>query len=210
MLIDMHNHTKKYSSCSHILVNDLIEKYIKSGIDGICITDHNYLWNEKEKNGLKKKYKDKIKVFFGMEIDVDIGHVLIFSYKDQDLYENLKYTTLDLLYKRINPETTALIWAHPLRWRDKNSTDFDESAIKKFDAIELLNGNCDEDTIFDTKKLFDEYKCKYVGGSDTHSVDMAVKYGTDFENNVKDQKDLVNSIKHGKFKPIVFNNLLKS
>lgn len=207
MLIDMHNHTKQYSSCSHISLNDLIKQYIKSGIDGICITDHNYLWNDKEKNGLKKRYEDKIKIFFGMEIDVDIGHVLVFSYKDQEIYENLKYIPIDLLYNKINLETTALIWAHPLRWRDKNDNVFNESVIKKFDAIELLNGNCDEDTMKNTKELFDKYNCKFVGGSDTHSIEMAVKYGTEFDDSINNQKDLVYSIKYGKFKPIKLKNL---
>ncbi|HOF00556.1 MAG TPA: PHP domain-containing protein [Spirochaetota bacterium] len=207
MLIDLHNHTNQHSSCSRISATDLIEQYIRSGIDGICITDHNYLWNDKEKNDLKKKYEDKIKIFFGAEIDADIGHVLVFSYKDHDLYENLKYIPINLLYRKINLETTALIWAHPLRWRNKNSTDFNKNNIKKFDAIELLNGNCDEETILSTKKIFGKHNCKFVGGSDTHSLDMAIKYGTDFENSVKDQRDLVYSIKYGKFKPVKLKKL---
>jgi Predicted metal-dependent phosphoesterases (PHP family) len=48
MLIDLHVHELKYSSDSHISLDDILKKAKEVGLDGVCITNHdnNFIRNE--------------------------------------------------------------------------------------------------------------------------------------------------------------------
>ena len=94
MIIDIHNHTSRYSTCSIINPDKLIKIYIKNKIDGICITEHNYLWPDKEQIEIQKKYNGLIKIFFGMELSTDIGHVLVFGNNINDIELVYKFEEL--------------------------------------------------------------------------------------------------------------------
>src|SRR4051794_40655824 len=45
MLIDMHNHTRGLSWDSDLSADQLIEEAKKAGLDGICLTEHDYFWD---------------------------------------------------------------------------------------------------------------------------------------------------------------------
>jgi histidinol phosphatase-like PHP family hydrolase len=40
MLIDTHLHEKKFSEDSFITLEEIVERAIELGLDGVCITDH--------------------------------------------------------------------------------------------------------------------------------------------------------------------------
>ena len=46
MIIDLHTHTLVGSDDSYIDIDELIEKAKKSGLDGVCITDHDWFWRQ--------------------------------------------------------------------------------------------------------------------------------------------------------------------
>lgn len=204
MLLDLHNHTAEHSACSKISMNQLVNMYIDAGCDAICITDHNVFWSLKEMKFYIDKYSGLIKIFFGAEVDTDIGHVLVFGEEFRITDRSMTFSELESLCNR---EKTAFIWAHPLRWVMNNEKDkyINEDFLKKFDAIELFNGNLGKKTIQKTYDKMSLYTSKFTGSSDTHSFEMGCKYGTWFNNDkINTIEDLVNALKNDLFYPVDF------
>ncbi len=200
MIIDLHNHTSRYSSCSKISPDELIKLYINAKINGICITEHNFLWPKTEQINIQKKYDGKIKIFFGFELSTDLGHVLVFGKNINDI-ELIYY--FDELEKNFDRDNCALIWAHPFRWGIKMKSKININLFNKFDALELYNGNLTEKEINYTKKIIKKYNINNTGGSDTHSFKMALKYATYFKDNINNITELIKSIKYGQYYGVI-------
>lgn len=203
MIIDLHNHTSRYSDCSIIGPDDLLQMYIRGGVDGICITEHNVIWPPDEQKKLLDKYGDRINIFFGMEVDTDAGHVLLFGDHEHVIPGQTNFAHLA---GRIDREKTALIWAHPFRWKtlDKNKK-IDSRIISSFDAIEVYNGNCTRRVIEFTKDYFSQYGINATGGSDTHAPSMALRFATEFSGPVTSTANLVSRLKSGAYQPVALS-----
>ncbi|OHD14808.1 MAG: hypothetical protein A2086_03680 [Spirochaetes bacterium GWD1_27_9] len=199
MIVDLHNHTIKYSQCSIIQPHILIENFIHNKIDGVCITEHNILWNEKEQKQLTDKYKDKIKIFFGMEVDTDIGHVLMFGSEIKEFKEAVEIAEL---VKKIDRKNTALIWAHPFRSNFNAANILTKELVGNFDAIELYNGSLLKERLVYTEEKFNPYNVRFTGGSDTHASGMSVICATKFETSFDDISGLVQNLKFGNYEPV--------
>ena len=101
MIIDLHTHTNVHSVCSLISPSELIQTYIDNKIDAVCITEHNILWDIKEQFKLIQKFEDKIKVFFGMEVDTEVGHILLFGSDIKKIDGMMRFNNL---LKKINKD----------------------------------------------------------------------------------------------------------
>jgi predicted metal-dependent phosphoesterase TrpH len=200
MIIDMHNHTTRYSSCSMISPDILVETYLETKVDGICITEHNRLWNKTEQFQLKNAYKNQIQIFFGSEVNTDIGHVIVIG-SDIEIYEEC--VPFDELEKMVDRKKTAFVWAHPFRWYYNDHFNVTQPFINRFDAVEYYNGNLSHSAKEMTEKTLAQFKTRLTGGSDTHTIEMAAKYATQFEKKITSQKDLVTQLKHGNYQPII-------
>ncbi len=53
MKFDLHIHTRKHSPDSVTDPFDLVESAVAAGLDGIVITEHDYLWTEAELQDLR-------------------------------------------------------------------------------------------------------------------------------------------------------------
>jgi predicted metal-dependent phosphoesterase TrpH len=193
MIIDMHNHTSRYSPCSLISPSDLITVSIEKGLDGICITEHDTFWPASEQKKLVSKFGKNIRIFFGAEITTSIGHVLSFS----GVVKKIK----DIEFR--SSDNTAFIWAHPFRWRLHDDIEINDKLLKKFDAVELYNGNLSDKEIEYASNILKKFKPKMTGGSDTHSKEMAGRFATEFENSFDTIEELVYNLKCCKYKPVL-------
>ena len=99
MLIDLHTHTSHLSMDSVLSVGDLVALAIDRGLDGICLTEHNAVWEPRELEALREKYD--FPIFSGMEVGTEKGHVLVFG---------LERFTLEFLYTSTatSSSTTAI------------------------------------------------------------------------------------------------------
>ena len=48
MIIDLHTHTRPGSDDSFLHPVELIQKAKQNGIDGICLTEHDWFWNHED------------------------------------------------------------------------------------------------------------------------------------------------------------------
>ena len=65
MRIDLHIHTSPLSACSYIDPNELVQEARRLKLDGICLTEHQVLWDPAEVAKLAPEAG--IKIFRGNE-----------------------------------------------------------------------------------------------------------------------------------------------
>src|SRR3990172_7362076 len=112
MLLEMHCHTSEHSRCSHISAVEIVQQVFSKHLQGIVLTDHHYLWSEKELKELRRAtgVPDHFLILSGQEVTTaDFGDALVFG-----IDEILKSGTL-LATIRENFPHAALTWAHPYR-----------------------------------------------------------------------------------------------
>lgn len=70
MLLEMHCHTAEHSPCSHVNAASLVKQIFRKGLEGVCFTDHHYLWPKDELQQLRKRVEvpDYFLILAGQEV----------------------------------------------------------------------------------------------------------------------------------------------
>jgi predicted metal-dependent phosphoesterase TrpH len=207
VLIDLHVHTSTGSPCSAAPVDDLIEEARRIGLDGICLTDHNHLWQPESLDRLRRRHG--FLVFGGNEITTDQGDVLVFGL-DRDIQGIIG---LEDLRDAVLEAGGVMIAAHPFR----GFLVFDaaqlgltpEKAMKRklfkyVDAVEVGNSKVTEEENGFAEKVAKGLGLPGTAGSDAHGVDEVGIYATSFSGVIKDEKSLVEALKSGDCVPVPF------
>jgi hypothetical protein len=201
MLIDLHTHTRRYSPCSILDPPELVERACQERLDGIVLTEHNHVWSGEEIKKLAAGSSEDILILRGMEVDTSFSHVLIYGY-----YEPISFNiSPEELEKLIHSHGGALVLAHPFRWGlnpyEGISRDEIRDFFLNFDAIEVFNSNCSEESIRQGWDMARSMGLKTAGGSDAHSSKMVGIYCTRFFDRVTSENDLVQALRSGRFVP---------
>jgi len=207
MTIDLHVHTYPASSCSSASVDALIEEAKRVGLDGICLTDHNHIWDPAQVEELRQKHEFLISR--GNEITTNQGDVLVFGLeKDIQGIVDLKE-----LRREVEEADGFMIVAHPFRGFLVVGVDqaglTPEKAMERplfdyVDAVEVLNGKVTESENDFASRVTDGLGLLGTGGSDAHEVAEVGMYATEFYADIKNEQDLITALKDGAFSPVVF------
>ncbi len=212
IIIDLHTHTFPASPCSSAEVNQLISEAKRIGLDGICLTDHNYVWKSDDVEELRQRHG--FLILRGNEIITDQGDMLVFG-MDTDIKGVIK---LDDLREEVVKAGGFMIAAHPFRgFLTFNVGDIgltpekamERPLLKLVDAIEVLNGKVTQRENDFASKVALGLGIKATGGSDAHDVSEVGVYATQFFDAIKCEKDLVDALKNGNFSPVVFMEKVK-
>lgn len=196
MIIDLHFHTKQYSNCSKIDIEEGI-KYAKIiGLDGICITDHDVFASKKLADHLQKKYN--ILVIVGVEILTFEGDIICFG------LEKLPKKKLhaNQLIKIIENNHGVCIAAHPFRMNNRGLREKIKE-VNGLHAIEVFNGNTLNKNNLKAKEVAVDLNIPQVGGSDSHAIEKIGCYATEFLTEVHNERDLIQAIRAGDVKPYI-------
>ncbi len=204
LIIDLHLHTGKYSSCSNINLESGLKKAKNIGLDGICITDHDSYGIKKEKDYLKfleKKYD--IKIFVGAEILTNKGDVLVFGLNQLPR----KYIKVTKLLEMVTKEDAVSIGAHPYRFFNGFNRALGDN-IKKLNltAVEVYNGNTILENNMKAYNIAKKNNFKMTGGSDAHNVKDIGKYATYFSKKIRDINDLIDSLQKRDYSPVQYKD----
>ena len=212
MIIDMHVHTKA-SLDSPATVEEYCryaQKYCRRHrLDGIVLTEHRIYDEKTDYRNITEKFG--IHIFKGIEVDTDLGHLLLYGVTSGFLKH------IDISLRRINAKTlirvasdfgVVAIPAHP--YRDSN---FGEALEEKHDAIadvtviEAVNGVNSPTENKKASLLTAGNGLNGIGGSDAHYANhhWFLTCATEFENPVHSDEDLVKELKRGAFRPIRLN-----
>jgi predicted metal-dependent phosphoesterase TrpH len=203
MRIDLHMHTAPLSACSYIEPHELVQQARRLKLDGICLTEHQILWDPREIDELARE--GGIKIFRGNEYTTNQGDVLVFGF-----YEDIKELLLiQQLRDKVKEAGGFMIAAHPFRgFKTFGIGQLQmtvEQACKRkvfeyVDAIEILNGKLSEEENDMARKVAEKLGLPGTAGSDAHRIDEIAIAITVFENDIRDEDELVAALHAGRFK----------
>jgi predicted metal-dependent phosphoesterase TrpH len=205
--VDLHIHTFPASQCSSSSADDMLKAAVEIGLDGVCITDHNTVWQLDDIQALSEKHG--LLVFRGNEITTDQGDMLVFG-----MHENVQgIIKLQDLKQMVDAADGYMIAAHPFRgFLIFNTSEIGLTvekamqgpALKMVHALEVLNGKVTRRENEFAGKVAKGLGMPATGGSDAHDVVGVGKYATCFETPIANEKELVAALKSGAFTAVRF------
>ena len=203
MRIDLHIHTSPLSACSYIDPHALVRKARRLGLDGICLTEHQVVWHPEEVDDLARV--GGIRIFRGNEYTTNQGDVLVFGF-----YEDIKELLLiQELREAVKKVGGYMIAAHPFRGFKtfgigRLHMTVDQACKRKMfefvDAIEVHNGKLSTDENDMARNVAAELGLPGTAGSDAHRLDEIGTAVTVFENDIRDEIQLVAALHAGRFR----------
>lgn len=203
MRIDLHTHTSPLSACSYIDPHELVQEARRLRLDGICLTEHQVLWDPAEVDKLAREAG--IKIFRGNEFTTNQGDVLVFGF-----YEDIKkLMMIRELREAVQKSGGFIIAAHPFRGfktfgiGQLQMTIEQASTRKVFefvDAVEIGNGKLSADENDMARKVAQKLGLPGTGGSDAHRVDEIAAWVTVFEKNIENEQELLEELHAGRFR----------
>ena len=206
MLIDLHTHTYPSSDDSFVGIDDLIEQAKAMGLDGMCLTDHDFFWSSDRVRELSRKHD--FLLVPGSEINTDTGHVIVFGL-DRYIFGLHKP---DFLWKEIYRHGGAAIAAHPYRRRFLEDPGRDpviraemlerarqDPFFQWCAAIEGINGRGTDVQNSFSQDLSNVLGIPMTGGSDAHRAEQMGTAATRFERDISSLDDLIRELGAGRF-----------
>ncbi len=196
--IDCHIHTYPKSACSVMSPEDAVDAAVKAGMDGIVITEHDYLWRADEIEELGDCTEGKLKLFSSIEVACREGHFLVFGLKNMTgIYFEMPVEELIQLAHR---SSAAIIAAHPYRYnRDMGDYCYELD----IDGVEIDSNNTGEHSRALAEELAEKKKIFKLVASDAHSTDVVGKYFTSFPDSVHTIEDLASFVIENKNKALL-------
>jgi predicted metal-dependent phosphoesterase TrpH len=203
MRIDLHNHTSPLSACSYLDPRELVREARRLKLDGICLTEHQVVWDPAEIDRLAGD--GGIRIFRGNEFTTNQGDVLVFGF-----YKDIKDLMLiQELREEVQKAGGFMVAAHPFRgFKTFGIGQLQmtvEQACKRkvfehVDAIEILNGKLSDDENEMARKVAEKLGLPGTAGSDAHRVDEIATAVTVFDDDIQDEGQLVAALHAGRFK----------
>lgn len=205
--IDLHVHTSPASPCSVASVEAHIEEARRIGLDGICLTDHNFVWEQGVVEALRQKHG--FLVLGGSEITTDQGDVLVFG-----LAQSIRgIIRIEELRTMVRETGGYMIAAHPFRGFltfgvGKLGLTAERAMgrplFKYVDAVEVLNARVTEKENGLAAEVAAGLGIPGTGGSDSHEISETGIYATRFPASITNEGELVEALKSGEGRPVAF------
>jgi predicted metal-dependent phosphoesterase TrpH len=204
MLIDLHTHTSPNSDDSFLSPGQLIRKAKEAGLDGICLTEHDWYWTNGAILPLVKE--NDFLVIPGVEINTEVGHIIAFG------VDEFKFGThhVSVLREELDKNGGYMILAHPYRHKFYSGDAIAEavekcrrdSVFKYVDNIEVFNGKAQKRQNEFSLELAKQLGWKGTGGSDAHDAKDIPSCATYFERKIRNRAELIQELKSGRYKPV--------
>jgi predicted metal-dependent phosphoesterase TrpH len=207
MILDMHVHTQ-ISRDATAMVEEYCEAIVKyresCPIDGFVLTEHRVIDRSIDYRKLGDRYG--IRIFQGIEVDGDFGHILLYGITD----ECLRY--IDITNRRLNDREVVRIMkecggiavpAHPFR-ESLHGKALEERRewVSGVEIIEQFNGANTEVQNAKATAIVARDSLRGIGGSDAHYVNWFLTCATVFEQPVETMQALVEELYAGRFTPV--------
>jgi predicted metal-dependent phosphoesterase TrpH len=192
MKLDLHLHTTRHSPDSNMTPEALLRRAGELQLDGVVITEHDWLWTEVELDDLRARAPDLL-ILAGIEVSSFEGHVLVYGVADPFAVPH--GIGIAELCREVHRQGGAAVAAHPFRWGQK----FDEilrRAHPELDGLELMTSNMDADGRRRAAVIRTEYRLAGLGNSDAHHEDTLGCCYTVFPDTVRNLQDVVKAIRN--------------
>lgn len=212
MLIDPHTHTDPLSHDSLVTPDQLIDLAKAAGLDGVCLTEHDFFWEPDRARDLRRKHN--FLVIPGIEVNTEDGHVLVFGL-ERYVYGMHRMRELAAL---VDDAGGVMIAAHPYRrqlpfelrhegdWSGALERAAANPAYPLVSAIESYNGRGTARENAFAQALAERLQLPQVAGSDAHTSADVGTCATEFEREISGLEDLIEELKAGRFRPAVLHD----
>lgn len=193
MLVDLHCHTRPRSPCSALQPIQLVRLAAESGLDAICLTEHDRAWDEEALAALRAA--SPIRVFHAVELTTDLGHVLAFGLPPQ------QYSPVAAEIARAAQRSGALLYlAHPARDGLLRVT---RETVEYFVSVEAANGSDSRIQNIAAAGLAKGFRLPGIGGSDAHTEAEVGRAATRFQTSLRTDADLLQALATGRYEAIL-------
>lgn len=199
MKVDLHLHDNKYSTDSHISIEEIVREAKRKGLDGIALTNHENPDVVKEIDELVEKYD--FVIFPGVEYLTKDGDIVAFGI-DKLPEEQMSAQEFIEYVDKFGGTCTA---AHPYRTNNRGLED-KLYTVKGLTAIEGYNGSTTDYHNGLAVKAGKELGIQVIGSSDAHVVEKVGVYATLLPYKVKNVKELIEALKTNRCKPLKYVN----
>ncbi|HHW26064.1 MAG TPA: PHP domain-containing protein [Firmicutes bacterium] len=210
--IDLHVHSV-FSGESLAEPKDIIEAALQKGLDAICITEHDSLSVSLPFDEISKRYP--LKVFRGVEISTDAGHMLVYGVTDADWNDWGKSGSVHAqeLISKVRSLGGVVVPAHPYVMESCGLCDanprvhVDERirGLSGLKALEICNGKTAKYPL--VCGVLSQYARSLglagTGGSDAHIPENVGSSYTVFKTPIHTVQALAAAIQSGHFYPRV-------
>jgi predicted metal-dependent phosphoesterase TrpH len=192
MKFDLHIHTRRHSPDSVTDPFELLRAANAAGLDGIVITEHDYLWPDEELAELRVAAPDLV-VLAGVEVTARGGDVLCYGISDPFVLP--RGIGWPELCRAVHRQGGACVAAHPNRWGQPFEAILREQR-PDLDGIEVMSNNMDPDLRARAAELLTKYPhFAQLGNSDSHASETVGCCYTEFDCEVRTAADLVAAIR---------------
>jgi predicted metal-dependent phosphoesterase TrpH len=209
VLIDLHTHTEPLSHDSLLLPDKLIELAKAAGLDGVCLTEHDFFWEPDKVRDLRHKHD--FLVIPGIEVNTEDGHVVVFGL-EKYVYGMHRMRELAAL---ADQSGGVMIAAHPYRrqlpfelrhegdWSAALERAAANPAYPLVAAMESYNGRGTARENAFAQGLAERLGLPQAAGSDAHTSADVGRCATEFEREISGLDDLIEELKAGRIRPAV-------
>jgi predicted metal-dependent phosphoesterase TrpH len=197
MKFDLHMHTTRYSADSVMDPFVLCRRAREIGLDGVVITEHDWLWTEEELEVLRAAHPDLV-ILAGIEATTREGHFLAYGVKDP--FAVTRGMAAADLCREVHRQGGAVVAAHPFRW-GQPFDDILEREKPEIDGLEVMTSNMDADCRRRAAAVRAATGLAGLGCSDAHHEDVLGQCYTEFPADVERMGDLVAAIRGGRTTP---------
>jgi predicted metal-dependent phosphoesterase TrpH len=209
VLIDIHTHTRPLSHDSFLTPDELIDTAKRAGLDGVCLTEHDFFWDHEEAAALARRHD--FLVIPGVEVNTEFGHMLVFGL-DRFVYGMHRLHELAAL---VRGAAGAMVFAHPYRrqlpfelryegdWTDALTRAMVNEAHDHVHAIEAYNGRGTGRENEFSEEIRRRADRPATAGSDSHQSSDVGTCATEFEGAITGLGDLIAELRAGRCRPVV-------
>jgi predicted metal-dependent phosphoesterase TrpH len=205
VLIDLHCHTFPLSNDSFLSPDELIERAKAVGLDGVCLTEHDAMWEPRKLRDLAKRHS--FLVIPAIEVDTEDDHMLAFGLSH--CLDGMRRVAH--LARLVADAGGAMVAPHPYRrlatllrmdddfWTMALEQAATNPAFQHVCALEAINGRSTQDENLFSWQLCDRLGLPAVAGSDAHEPSDIGTCATRFQRPIANVEDLVRELKAGRF-----------
>lgn len=193
MLIDLHVHTNRYSTCGRSAPEEMAARAAALGFDAIVLTEHHAVWSAEEVMALERCCPG-LRVFHGIEVTSAEGDdYVLYGVADGGFEAGMEERAI---LERAHAQGAVVVLAHPYRYRNRAPQVAEEGLL---DGVEVLSNNILVANQGRANELVLRSGAFAVAATDAHHVDSLGLYGIRLHAAVADEVELADVLRRRAF-----------
>lgn len=190
--IDLHVHTSRYSACSRMSSDELVEEARRAGLDAVVLTEHNWAWDAPD---LAALCDDQLLVLGGVEITCREGDCLVYA---PELAGLRRGSSLEELAEEVRKRGGLTVLAHPFRTTLERDRRYLANPLDGLEQESCNNfGRLEREAAEVVARSAD---LLLVSASDAHATDMLGCFYLELEREVSDIAGLASELRRGAYR----------